>query len=298
MPRRFILALSAAVLAAFSLQSSAAPPAPQGFLMQFEWKSDDPLFGGFSAIDISQDGARVTLITDRGAYGVGHITRDAQGQISAVDLAPLRMLRGKGKDPLSKGRNDSEGLAIAADGTVYISFEGVARVLRYSRLDGEADNLPNHPDFAKLQRNSALEALAIDAQGTLYTLPERSGGLDTPFKIYRYKNGVWDTPFSLPREPGYLPVGADVGPDGRLYILLRHFLGISGFSSKLIRMELGASSLGPPEVMFQSPTGFHDNLEGVSVWRDRAGRLRATMVADNNFVPFLSSGIVEYALPD
>jgi hypothetical protein len=50
--------------------------------------------------------------------------------------------------------------------------------------------------------------------------------------------------------------------------------------------------------MFQSPTGFHDNLEGVAIWRDTAGHLRATMVADNNFLPFLSSGLVEYQLPD
>lgn len=271
---------------------------PQGFLVQFEWESDDPLFGGFSAIDMAENGTRVTLITDRGAYGVGVVMRDAKGQIIGVQLQPLRLLRGKGDAPLSAGRNDSEGLAIAADGTVYISFEGAARVLRYDRLDGQADNLPDHPDFAKFQRNSALEALAIDAQGTLYTLPERSGAVDLAFPIYRYKDGVWDVPFSLPREPRYLPVGADIGPDGRLYVLLRDFLGISGFSSKLIRMEMGQSTLGASEVMFQSPVGFHDNLEGVSVWRDGAGRLRASMVADNNFLPFLSSGIVEYTLPD
>jgi len=52
------------------------------------------------------------------------------------------------------------------------------------------------------------------------------------------------------------------------------------------------------QVLLQTPVGFHDNLEGVSIWRDAQGRLRASMVADNNFLPFLSSGIVEYTLPD
>ena len=34
-----------------------------------------------------------------------------------------------------------------------------------------------------------------------------------------------------------------------------------------------------------------------SVWRDSAGDLRATMIADDNFSIFLSTEIVEYRLP-
>jgi hypothetical protein len=149
-----------------------------------------------------------------------------------------------------------------------------------------------------MQTNSALEALAIGPDGTLYTLPERSGDLAKPFLIYRFKNGVWDHDLSLPRSGDFLPTGADFGPDGRLYILEREFHGLMGFASRLTRYAVGASGLGQGEVMFQSPTGSHDNLEGVAIWRDKAGHLRATMVADNNFLPFLSSGLIEYQLPD
>lgn len=298
MPRRFILALSAALLAALSLQTSAQQTAPQGFLQQFEWDSDDALFGGLSALHMSADGLRITVISDRGAFSTGDVQRGDMGQILDINLAPFALLRAKGAGPLTAGRNDSEGLAVAQDGTVYISFEGAARVLRYTAIDGPAENLPGHPDFAGFQPNSALEALAIDAQGTLYAIPERSGAMDRAFPIYRFQNGVWDIPFSLPRVDEFLPVSADFGPDGRLYVLMRQFHGFSGFSSKLIRMDISAATVSAPEVMFQSPVGFHDNLEGLSIWRDGAGQLRASMVADDNFLPFLSSGIVEYHLPE
>ena len=297
MPRRSFSAL-VVVFVGLGLQGSAAPQPPAGFVSAFEMASDDPLFGGLSAVEISEDGAQITVLSDQGAYATGQITRDSAGVITAVTLSPFAKLRGKGAEPLAEGRDDSEGLAIGADGVAYISFEGVARVLRYARLDGSAENMAGHPDFDTMQINSALEALAIDASGALYTLPERSGALDRPFPIYRLHAGVWDKKLSLPREGGFMPVGADFGPDGRLYILLRQFHGLSGFSSKLIRSTVSEDALGPTQVMFESAIGFHDNLEGLSIWRDGAGHLRATMVADDNYLPFLSSGLVEYQLPD
>ncbi len=297
MSRRSFSALVAA-FAALGLQGSAAPQPPAGFVAAFDLQSDDPLFGGLSAIEMSDDGGALTLLSDQGSYTTGTVARNSAAQITDVSLAPFARLKALGDAPLSPGRNDSEGMAIGADGASYISFEGVARLLRYKRLDGPAENLEGHPDFPSLQANSALEALAIDSDGTLYTMPERSGAVDRPFPIYRLRAGVWDTALSLPRTDGFMPVAADFGPDARLYILLRQFHGLMGFSSKLIRTTVGEDALGPIEVLVESAVGLHDNLEGLSVWRDGAGHLRASMVADNNFLPFLSSGIVEYTLPD
>ncbi len=287
----------AAILAVSSLQSSANESPPQGFLTQFEWPSGDPLLGGLSALELSSDGTQITLLSDRGTASSGTITRDAQGAITAVTLAAFTPLLGKTDAPLAEHRTDSEGLAMAPDGTSFVSFEGVARVLHYSDLSGLAENLPTPPAFEALQVNSALEALAIDDAGILYTIPERSGDEGRPFPIYRYQNGIWDNQLSLPRALGFLPVGADFGPDGKLYILERQFHGISGFSSRLTRYVV-TDIVGAPQVLLESPIGFHDNLEGVAIWRDSAGHLRATMVADDNFLPFLSSGLVEYSLPD
>ncbi|PTE22928.1 hypothetical protein C5F48_04410 [Cereibacter changlensis JA139] len=258
----------------------------------------DPLFGGLSGIEVSEAGDTITLLSDRGSWTRGRLQRDAEGRIVAVDLAPMQPLKGRGEAPLERSRSDSEGLAIAADGAAYVSFEGAARVLRYRDLGGSAENLPVAPEFRRMQGNGALEALAVDAEGTLYTLPERSGGTTRPFPVYRFRDGEWDQPFSLPREDSFLPVGTDIGPDGRFYLLERQFRGLLGFASRVRRFAIDGDSLSPGETLLQTSAGTHDNLEGISVWRDAAGRLTLSLVADDNFAFFQSTQIVEYRIAD
>ena len=298
MRRRSRLGLAAGLLFALGLEGSATPSPPEAFLGSYLWSMTDPRFGGFSGIELDAGGSHFTALSDHGAVISGEILRDAGGRITGIRAGNMISLRGKGTAPLMDDRTDSEGLAIAPDGTAYISFEGVARVLRYARLDGPAENLPTQPDFRKLQRNSALEALAIDAKGVLYTMPERSGDLTRPFPVYRFRNGNWDRALSLPRFGNFLAVAADFGPDGRFYLLEREFHGLTGFASRLRRFDLTASGFTGETLLMQSPVGTHGNLEGLSIWRDVSGHLRATMISDDNFSFFLATDIVEYRLPD
>ncbi len=297
MPKRPFLALTAGVFLVLGLQGSASQPYPAGFLSAFEWQMEDENFGGLSGIELSDDGMSFLAVTDRGAWTRGTFTRDPEGRISSVQASPMRFLRGRFEAPLQKGRNDAEGLAVATDGTVYISFENVARVLRYDSIDGPAANLLTPRQFSSLQRNSALEALAIAPDGTLYTLPERSGAMERPFPIWRYRNGTWDQPFGLRRDGGYLAVGADIGPDGRFYLLEREFHGVTGFASRVRSFALSETGLSDERTEFTSAVGQHDNLEGISVWRDAGGAIRLTMIADDNFYFFQTTEIVEYRIP-
>lgn len=297
MRRRSRLGLAAGLLFALGLEGSATPSPPEGFFGSFNWSEPDPRFGGFSAIELFDDGAGFIALSDKGVAVAGKLLRDKTGRITGVQAGGLITLRGDGSGPLKAGRNDSEGLALAADGSVYISFEGAARVLHYATLDGPAENLPLHPDFRLMQRNSALEALAIDADGRLYTIPERSGAMARPFPVYRYTNDAWDRDLSIPRLGNFLPVAADFGPDRRFYLLEREFRGIAGFASRLRRFDLSAAGFSAGEVLLQTPVGTHGNLEGMSIWRDGAGDLRATMISDDNFSFFLATDIVEYRLP-
>ena len=258
---------------------------------------DDPRFGGFSAIEVEPDGLNFVALSDKGAFVRGRFTRDSEGRITRVDGGRVTPLKGQGEEPLRPGRTDSEGLAIAPDGSAYVSFEGPARVLRYAKLDGPAENLPSPPEFARMQTNSALEALAIGPDGTLYTLPERSGGEKRPFPVYRFRKGTWDKELSIPRSDGYLAVAADIGPDGRFYLLERQFRGLAGFSTRLRRFDIGSTLTGETTLL-QTPVGLHANLEGMSVWRDKAGRLTATLIADDGFSFLFATRIIEYRLPD
>ena len=258
---------------------------------------EDDDFGGLSGIEMAEGGLSFLAISDRGSWTRATVTRDGEGRITSIDATPMRYLRGRFDAPLDPGRNDSEGLAVATDGTAYISFENVARVLRYDRIDGPAANLVTPRQFAALQKNSALEALAIAEDGTLYTLPERSGALDRPFPVWRFRDGKWDQPFGLRRDGGFLAVGADIGPDGRLYLLEREFHGITGFASRVRSFDLSETGLSDERTEFTSAVGTHDNLEGLSVWRDAEGAIRLTMIADDNFYFFQTTEIVEYRIP-
>lgn len=295
MRRRAFLALSAAAL----LVPGPARPAPVATLLgAYRWSLPDPHFGGFSAIEVWNGGRDFLAVSDRAYIVEGQFRRaNTDGEIVAVEAGPLRRLRNRLGRPMQARRlTDAEGVARAPDGRLWISFEGEHRVWSYAHPDAPAEETGSHPDFAGLQVNSGLEALAIDARGTLYAVPERSGALERPFPVYRFRDGVWDRPFTLPRYPPYLPVGADFGPDGRFYLLERDFRVLGGFSSRIRRFTPGPEGFGDEETILVSRYGLHDNLEGLSVWRDRAGLLRLTMISDDNFRSFQRTEIVEYRL--
>lgn len=298
MRRRSFVGLALGAAGLFGLVSSANTPMPAGFIAAYQWQGDDPDFGGLSAIEINPDGMGFVAINDKGHVITARIQRDEAGQIVQIDQRSLDHLRNKDGNPLDRYGSDAEGLAIAADGTSYVSFERLARVTRFDGWGRASLPLPRPPEFTALQKNAALEALAIDVDGTLYTLPERPTVRASVFPIHRFQNGVWDQPFVLPREGYFLAVGADIGPDGRFYLLERQFFGLSGFASRVRRFTLSAVSLTNQETLLQTKPGQHDNLEGLSVWRDKTGALRLTMISDDNFLFLQRTEIVEYRVPD
>lgn len=247
---------------------------------------------GFSGIEVTPDGREFTALSDRGNYIQGTFIRQG-GMITNVRAGPVTRLADSDGAPLPHPRNDSEGLAIAADGQTYVSFESIHRIRVFPTLDSPSALLPAHPDFDAMQRNSSLEALAIGPDGALYTLPERSGAVQRPFPVYRYRDGTWDQPFAIPRCSAFLIVGADIGPDGRFYVLERDFTGF-GFRSRVRRFDMTG---GNEETLFETRTGTHDNLEGIAVWQD-GNHLRLTLIADDNFSFFQRTEIVEYELTD
>ncbi|WP_245155599.1 esterase-like activity of phytase family protein [Paracoccus ravus] len=262
----------------------------------FSWDLDEPGFGGFSGIELNAEGNRFTVLSDRSSLLWGRIERDGEGRITALLPEGKSRIRDSKGNLLTPGRiGDSEGLAIADDGAIWVSFEGLTRVARYATPDSQASVLPRTANFRALQKNSSLEALAMLPDGTLLTLPERSGALDRPFPVWRYRDGVWDEPFSIPRRGDWLAVGADIGPDGRFYLLERDFMGLLGFRSRVRRFDLSENGVTNEQVLLTSYPLQYDNLEGIAVWSD-AGGIRLTMISDDNFNSLQRSQIVEYRI--
>lgn len=299
MQRRFTVALVAATLLAVGLAGFAQTPDRAEYLGSFRWTSDQPEFGGFSGLKLSEDGKQFTTVSDGGIFGQGVLERTGvSGEITGVSefvSGPLRTSKG---EPTEGITNDAEGLAVRADGSLLVSFEGLHRIMIYAAPDQPAVGLKHNDEFKKLQNNSGLEALALDAGGVLYAVPERSGVLTRPFPVYRFKNNAWDQPFGIPRRPPYLVTGADFGPDGKFYLLERHLSGIFGFQTRVRRFDFTENGVENEETLLETSPGTHDNLEGISVWRDAAGDIRITMISDDNYRAFQRTEFVEYQLTE
>jgi len=236
--------------------------------------------GGVSAIEVEVEGQAAIVLSDRGTAHRFTIERTKDGgRISDVESVSL---------PYPTW--DIEGLAVSNTST-FLSYEDPAGI---STLDGEV--LPSPREFYALPSNGALEALAITPDGALLTLPENPHKRSGTLPIYRYKNEIWDVAAYLPRNGGFRPTGADVGPDGKLYVLERAFSAL-GFRTRIRRVALDEPN-PTAETLLETRLGTHDNLEGVSVWTSRSGATCLSMVSDDNFLSVQRSELVEYALTE
>lgn len=297
MRRRSFGALSATFLLTLSLTASGATQGKAVYLGSFTWPASEHGFGGFSGLEVSEDGASFTAISDRGAITSGRITRE-NGKIIGIKADPITPLLDTRGAVQKQHVHDAEGLAIRGDGRIFVSYENRHRVWAYLTLEAAAQ-LPRPAAFRGLQPNSGLEALAVDGTNRLFAIPERSGQLTRPFPVWVYTPSTqsWAEHEGLPRRGGFLPVGADFGPDGRLYLLEREFVGW-GFRSRVRSFSVTTSGFDDEITLFESHTRKHDNLEGLAVWQDSSGALRLTMISDDNFRAFQRTEFVEYRIAD
>ncbi|MEM8848513.1 MAG: esterase-like activity of phytase family protein [Pseudomonadota bacterium] len=270
----------------------AFPATAAEFLGSHTWQSGLEPAGGYSALWLGPDGITFVAISDRGAWVEGILMRDVTGAVDGVRVSASGPLLRSTGESLRAGETDSESIARTTE-AFYVGFEGQHRVMRHATIAGAPQRMDQAEAFDDLQTNSGLEALAADASGVVYAIPERSGRLTRPFPVYRLRDGIWDQPFALRRDGMFLVAGADIGPDGRLYLLERD-LGLLGFRTRVRSFDLTG---GDERFELETGGGVHDNLEGLSVWRDADGRLRATMISDDNLRTWLQrTEFVDYIL--
>ena len=258
----------------------------------FEWFTESAI--GLSGIEISPDGRLFHLVSDRGWILKGRFERDG-GAILAVSLDLVLPILGNDGLPVAARRagdwSDAEGLAMASDGTVWISFERWARVARYAAPDAVGQWIRDHPDFSGYPDNRQLEAVAIAPDGTIVTFAERP--LPTGFAIYRLAPEGWVVDGYIAPSEGFAIVGADFGPDGQLYLLERKLrLGLWG-QNRIRRMALGAPE--SIETLWKGAPAEYGNLEGIALWM-HGDMIYAIAVSDNNGVNGAPTQFVEFRL--
>lgn len=241
-----------------------------------------------SGIEIAPNGT-IFIVSDKGVLFQADLTADA----SALIVTASHDLLDQGGTPLSRARSDAEGLAVTPDGRLFIPFEGQHRI----------DAFQNHhtvqswpiPSTIALPPNGGLEALAADADGTLWTLPETP--IQGEFPILQLRDMEWKKRGSLPQSGQFLPVGADFDARGRLYILERSNQ-LWRFQSRIRRINNPTEDEKDIETLWESALGEYDNLEGIALLDNKAGGIHLLLVSDNNQMPFQTTQALLLSLGD
>ncbi len=290
--RRNFLALSGGALVA--LRAPAAQAIVERPVSLVIWQGQGAFFGGFSGIELSTDRTRALAVSDRGFAVRAQLIRNARGRLTGVEHLEHFSLRDNNDQPLQTRRRDVEGMDQQPDGTVHLSFEGGrrTRVMRHETARARGRGLPRHDDWQSLPGNLGLEALAVDAGGRVFTIPENAS--NGAFPIYRLDGQSWSVIARLPNDSRFVPVGADFGPDGNLYLLERKFR-MAFFATRISRLRPG--NWGQREVLVETNYGVLDNHEGISVTRDGRGQLWATTISDDNQNRLQRTELAEFRLP-
>ncbi len=284
-----------------------------------ELTSDDARFGGLSALLISEDGARLTAVTDRGHWLTARLIAGADGTPRALAEAEIGALHGPGGRHLRGKRDtDSEGLTRLADGALVVGFERDHRLWRYPAGDNPLTGRPltgrplaGHPEavpvpaplaakLAALRSNNGIEALATLADGALLAIAEgRSGKATSPAFLWR--GGVWSE-LVYPRVPGFRPTGATTLPGGDLLVIERSFNLFDGVAIRLQRIAAamvrpGATLNGTTLAVLRRPLTL-DNMEGVAARRNAAGETLIYLISDDNFHPLQRTLLLVFALEE
>lgn len=242
-------------------------------------KADHAQFGGFSGLVIRA--GRLIAVTDRGWLLEGDL--DAEADVPMPRQARFGAL--SGTDGLLRGKagGDAEALTLR-DGILLLAFEHDHRLMMRTG-DLSLGGTVRDRGFESLSTNRGLEALATLPDGRLLAVEERARrGVHRQFLVGQ---GGAVGMRALPQVEGFSVTGADIGPDGRLYLLRRDYSRLSGVSIRVHRYALGADGWPMPDTReelaaFEGTSGI-DNMEGLTVWRDAAGRTRLTMISDDNF---------------
>ncbi len=254
------------------------------------------VIAGMSGLEVSADGSRFWAVADRGFWMAGRFQRDGE-VISGIEIDTISALLGTNGFPVSARRvgdwADSEGLAMAPDGTAWVSFERWTHVWRYENgLGDRPKGIKGHPSFYDLADNWQLEAVAVSPEGVVYTFPEKP--LLDGFPIYRLEGETWVIDGHLPETDVFGIVGADFADNGDLYILERKLVVGLWWQNRIRRVRLDGTL---DEILWTGERGEYLNLEGISVWSDAAG-LRLTLVSDNNGSRSEPTQFVEFRLTE
>jgi hypothetical protein len=266
--------------------------------------SAEKRFGGWSGIHVLEGGSEAIILSDLGYLMRAGLEHDG-GRLTGLSILNLMpALPGKRK---SIKRNDSEDLAIGADGELVIALEEDRRQIAIRRFVEGGWGKPEFvavPDARrKLGINKGLESIAVippgrpDA-GRLLAIAERPpqrSGTEIPCWII----GVGTC--AVLKRDRFEITSARFLPGGDLLILERRLAPGFDLAMRLRRIpadRVGAGAVMDGEILMEADLSNQiDNMEGLAIHLDEDGQTIITLVSDDNRNVFQRTLILQFALP-
>jgi hypothetical protein len=288
-----------------SFGSIGVENAPLEFLGGLDVSADSRLFGGLSGIAMI-DADAAFMISDSATFVRARLVHEG-GRLVGLADAELHGLFPDGD--MSKQAGDAEDVALdPADPTrgVIVRERQANAMLTFDLVDGKPQNF--QPKFVGapdriLRSNRGLESVAYappssPLAGEIIAIAEHNprGETDIPGWIAG-KGG-----FTIARRDDFDVSSAKFLPNGDLLLLERRYSPAWGISMRLRRIagdtiKIGAK-LDGDILLSAGMTSQIDNMEGLAVSQDDAGRIILTIVSDDNFSILQRTLILQFALAE
>ena len=263
--------------------------------------SKDTAFGGYSGLTLSPDGKSLIAVSDAGTWLAADLSYK-KGRLSGLQktrIGPLLALKNR---KLTRRRDrDAEAIRLLKgnlkNGTALVSFEVNQRIgffdIRGGRLGGPSRYLrPGRGLF----RNKGLESVALlsgkKRRRDVIAFAERSLDANGHHRGWIWKNlkaPAW--PVALRNLNGFDVTDAAGLENGDLLILERRFRWTEGIKMRVRHIKANAlkpgAILNGKTLLWADMRYEIDNMEGLAVHKDPAGRTVITLISDNNFNTFL-----------
>ncbi len=262
-----------------------------------EWSSPRADFGGFSGLELEEDGA-FTALTDKGHYARARLKLDPTGALIGIDGLDVARLHGADGAYLQSPNTDSEALRRGPDGAWYVSFEHMDRISRFSALDAPEEVIIRDPGLDALNDNGGLESMMVLPDGRFIGIAEITDDWKKGYEGWIFDGEQVET-FRLARHGWFAPTDIALGPNGEwVYVLERRFTLIGGFAMRIRRFPLTALRAGAKidaALLLDTPAApLTENMEGLAATSDKQGRTILYAISDDNFLALQRTLLLQF----